>query len=197
MDCTVDELLPETATRLTSEKPVSAEKPTSGITQAEIVDLYEQHRNHLTRFVQRYLGNQSDAEDVVQNTFLEALRCGHRFSGLSKPSTWLFGIALNLARNQGRRHQADRFDEFDESLLEELVDASADPAKQYELRQLAERVDKLIGELPAKIRDTFEAVLEGELTYDAAARVMQVPIGTVRSRVSRVRAAARLQCERV
>ena len=197
MDCTVDELLPETATRLTSEQPVSAEKPTSGITQAEIVDLYEQHRNHLTRFVQRYLGNQSDAEDVVQNTFLEALRCGHRFSGLSKPSTWLFGIALNLARNQGRRHQADRFDEFDESLLEELVDASADPAKQYELRQLAERVDKLIGELPAKIRDTFEAVLEGELTYDAAARVMQVPIGTVRSRVSRVRAAARLQCERV
>jgi len=167
-----------------------------GLSQIDVVALYKQHRTHLLRFVARYLGNPHDAEDVVQNTFVEAMRCGPRFSGLSKPSTWLFGIALNLARNQVRRNGADRYEEVEEDFMEQLVDVYADPARQYEWRQLAAKVDKLIGDLPPKIRDTFEAVLEGELTYEEAARAMDIPIGTVRSRVSRVRAAARLECER-
>jgi RNA polymerase sigma-70 factor (ECF subfamily) len=162
----------------------------------DVTALYNQHRTHLLRFVQRYLGNQSDAEDVVQNTFVEALRCADRFSGLSKPSTWLFGIALNLARNQGRRNGADRYETVEEDFMEQLVDIHADPAMQYEWRQLAGKVERLIDDLPAKIRATFEAVLEGELTYDEAARDLDIPIGTVRSRVARVRAAVRLDCER-
>ncbi|QBQ39270.1 RNA polymerase sigma factor [Pseudoduganella plicata] len=162
----------------------------------DVTALYRQHRTHLLRFVQRYLGNQSDAEDVVQNTFVEALRCADRFSGLSKPSTWLFGIALNLARNQGRRNGADRYETVEEDFMEGLVDVHADPAMQYEWRQMAAKVDRLIDDLPAKIRATFEAVLEGDLTYEEAARDLDIPIGTVRSRVSRVRAAARLECGR-
>ena len=154
------------------------------------------HRTHLLRFVQRYLGNQSDAEDVVQNTFVEALRCADRFSGLSKPSTWLFGIALNLARNQGRRNGADRYETVEEDFMEQLVDIHADPALQYEWRQMAHKVERLIDDLPAKIRATFEAVLEGELTYEEAARDLEIPIGTVRSRVARVRAAVRIECDR-
>lgn len=164
--------------------------------QIDVVALYQQHRTHLMRFVQRYLGNPHDAEDVVQNTFVEAMRCAPRFSGLSKPSTWLFGIALNLARNQVRRNGADRYEEVEDDFMDQLVDVYADPARQYEWRQLAAKVDKLIGDLPLKIRDTFEAVLEGDLTYEEAARAMDIPIGTVRSRVSRVRAAARRECER-
>ena len=173
--------------------------PTPPVTAPATIDvtaLYQQHRTHLLRFVQRYLGNQSDAEDVVQNTFVEALRCADRFSGLSKPSTWLFGIALNLALNQGRRNGADRYETVEEDFMEQLVDVHADPAMQFEWRQLAGKVERLIDDLPAKIRATFEAVLEGELTYEEAARDLEIPIGTVRSRVARVRAAVRLECER-
>lgn len=166
------------------------------LTSIDVTALYRQHRTHLLRFVQRYLGNQSDAEDVVQNTFVEALRCAERFSGLSKPSTWLFGIALNLARNQGRRNGADRYETVEEDFMEQLVDVHADPAMQYEWRQMARKVERLIDDLPHKIRSTFEAVLEGELTYEEAARELQIPIGTVRSRVSRVRTAVRIECER-
>ena len=162
----------------------------------DVVALYKQHRTHLLRFVQRYLGNPHDAEDVVQNTFVEAVRCAPRFSGLSKPSTWLFGIALNLARNQVRRNGADRYDAVEDDFMEQLVDIHADPALQYEWRELARKVDKLMGDLPPKIRATFATVLEGEMTYEEAAREMGIPIGTVRSRVSRVRAAARQQCDR-
>ncbi|MBP0597325.1 RNA polymerase sigma factor [Herbaspirillum sp. LeCh32-8] len=159
--------------------------------EIDIVALYTKHRTHLLRFVLRYVGNHEDAEDVVQNTFIEAVKCAHRFSGLSKPSTWLFGIALNLARNQVRRNTADRYEMVDENFMEQLVDASADPAMVYELRQIAQKVDDLLGELPPHIRHTFEAVLDGDATYEEAAQQLSIPIGTVRSRVSRVRAAVR------
>ncbi|WP_229208139.1 RNA polymerase sigma factor [Duganella sp. Root198D2] len=162
----------------------------------DLVHLYQKHRTHLLRFVQRYLGNPGDAEDVVQNTFVEALRCADQFSGLSKPSTWLFGIALNLARNQVRRNCADRYEETDDGFLEQIVDTHADPALLCELRQMAGLVENLLGELPQAIRNTFEAVLDGEKSYEEAARELDIPIGTVRSRVARVRAAARRQCGR-
>ena len=157
----------------------------------DIVQLYSEHRTHLLRFVQRYVGNHEDAEDVVQNTFIEAVRCAHRFSGLSKPSTWLFGIALNLARNQVRRNIADRYEMVEETFMEQIVDHHADPAMLFELRQIAQKVENLLSELPPKIRSTFEAVLDGDATYEEAAEHLHIPIGTVRSRVSRVRAAVR------
>jgi RNA polymerase sigma-70 factor (ECF subfamily) len=160
----------------------------------DLSQLFRQHHNHLMRFVQRYVRNAEDAEDVVQNTFLEAMRCADRFSGLSKPSTWLFGIALNLARNQVRRNCGSVFDVLDESVLEQIVDHNSDPATIAELRQIAARVEALLYALPADIRATFEAVLEAESSYEEAAELLHIPVGTVRSRVSRVRAAVRAEC---
>lgn len=162
----------------------------------DLTALFTKHRTHLLHFVQRYVSSWDDAEDVVQNTFVEAARCAHRFSGLSKPSTWLFGIALNLARSQVRQNGADRYDTVEEDFMEQLVDIHADPAKIFEIRQLAYKVDAMLGTLPQKIRFTFEAVLEGEMTYDEAAAELSIPVGTVRSRVARVRAAARAECSR-
>ncbi|SFU27779.1 RNA polymerase sigma factor [Pseudoduganella namucuonensis] len=158
-----------------------------------IDQLYRTHRQHLLRFVQRYVRSTEDAEDVVQKTFIEAMRCADRFSGLSKPSTWLFGIALNLARNQVRRNCADLYEEVEESFMEQIADSHADPAMLVELRQIAGKVDAMLDALPVKIRSTFEAVLEGDSTYEEAAEQLDIPVGTVRSRVSRVRAAVRAE----
>ena len=160
----------------------------------DISQLYHAHKQHLLRFVQRYVRSAEDAEDVVQNTFIEAMRCADRFSGLSKPSTWLFGIALNLARNQVRRNCAQLLDTVEDSFMEEIADMHADPAMLVELRQIAEKVDAMLGALPLKIRATFEAVLDGESSYEEAAEQLHIPVGTVRSRVSRVRAAVRAEC---
>ena len=163
---------------------------TAGI---NINSLYRTHWLHVLRFVKRYVRNQEDAEDVAQNTFMEALRCAESFSGMSKPSTWLFGIALNLARNQVRRNCADRFEDFDEDLVEAIADDNSDPAYLIELREVAAKVQVMLAQLAPTIRDTFESVLEGESTYEEAAVEMHVPIGTVRSRVSRVRASIRAE----
>lgn len=167
-------------------------EPVSAAPVVDIPELFRLHHHHLLRFVQRYLHNSADAEDVVQNTFIEAMRCADRFSGLSKPSTWLFGIALNVARNQVRRNRGDLLEIMDETFMNQIVDEHADPAKLVEMRQLAGKVDMMLDQLSQKIRSTFEAVLDGEATYEEAAQELHIPIGTVRSRVSRVRASARV-----
>lgn len=177
-----------------TEKAVatSATAPTAKI---DINQLYRTHRSHVLRFVQRYVRNPDDAEDVVQNTFMEAVRCADRFSGLSKPSTWLFGIALNLARNRVRSTCQDNFEAVDELFMEQIVDVHADPSRIVELREMAGKVELLLNGLEPSIRSTFEAVFDGEVTYEEAAKSLKIPVGTVRSRVSRVRAAIRSECD--
>jgi RNA polymerase sigma factor (sigma-70 family) len=163
------------------------EKPAQGLKIEDIDHLFRQHYSHLVRFVQRYVRNIEDAKDVVQNTFVESVRCADRFSGASKPSTWLFGIALNLARNHVRRNYAAVTRHADESMIDDMVDMSGDPADLIENQQLAERVEEMLSALPDRILETFEAVLEHESSYAVAAEKMHIPICTVRSRVSRVR----------
>lgn len=165
----------------------------SSIPVIDVYRLFQDHHQHLLRFVRRYLRNAEDAEDVVQGAFLEAMKCASRFSGLSKPSTWLFGIALNLARNQVRRNCSDMLDTVDETFMDQIPDKNADPVNTVAMRQIAIKVEALLSDLPPKIRSTFEAVLDGEASYEEAANLLQVPIGTVRSRVSRVRASVRAQ----
>lgn len=166
--------------------------PTLPLTPLDIDILFKAHYTHLVRFVQRYVRNVEDAKDVVQNTFLESVRCADRFSGASKPSTWLFGIALNLAPNHVRRNYALVSRHADESLIEDMADLGADPADLIQNQDLADKVELMLAGLPERIRETFEAVLEQDASYADAAEKMHIPIGTVRSRVSRVREQIRM-----
>jgi RNA polymerase sigma-70 factor (ECF subfamily) len=160
----------------------------------DLEQLYRKHHLHLRRFIQRHVRNPEDAEDLLQNTFVEATRCASQFSGMSKPSTWLFGIALNLARNHIRRSHILSFEVMDDAILEQIVDINGDPAMLLELRQIAGKVETMLNELPETMRETLSAVLGGESSYEQAATELNIPIGTIRSRVSRVRAAMRAQC---
>ncbi len=175
------------------ENRTALETAPVGNAAIDIPALFNEHYNHLIRFVQKYVRNAADAEDVVQNTFLEAMRCADRFSGLSKPSTWLFGIALNLARSKVRKNAGDLLEFVDETSLNMFADNRSDPASLCEVRQIVQTVDKFLAALTPRIRETFEAVLGGEITYEEAAKKLNIPIGTVRSRVSRVRGMVRAE----
>jgi RNA polymerase sigma factor (sigma-70 family) len=173
--------------------PASSAAPSSAAVAVDVQRLFLEHRQNLLRFVQRYTRSLEDAEDVVQNTFIEALRCEDCFAGRSKPSTWLFGIALNLARNQVRRNSADLYEVVDEHYFEQIQDQCANPAELCESRQTRTGVDALVRSFPPNIRETFDVVVRREISYEQAAAYLAVPVGTVRSRVSRVRAAVRAQ----
>lgn len=175
---------------------VPSEEPSGSmeIAPAPMIDvdaLFRKHHKHLLLFVQRYLRNREDAEDVVQSTFFEAIRCASNFSGLSKPSTWLFGIALNLAHNQVRRNCSSLTELADELWMEQIEAFNSDPAELAEQSEMIARVSMMVDSLPDDIRETFESVLVDECSYAETAEHLHVPTGTVRSRISRVRSRIR------
>ncbi|MEC4718029.1 RNA polymerase sigma factor [Noviherbaspirillum sp. CPCC 100848] len=185
----------ETASTADNSDNTDTANATAAPQAIDVDALFTKHHSQLLRFVMRYVRNPEDAEDVVQSTFLEALRCADRFSGLSKPSTWLFGIALNLARNQVRRTCSSLCDPIDEEALEQVIDQHRiDPMTIIEARQIAGKVGAILDRIGPEMRATFEKVLEGDTTYEEAARQLSIPVGTVRSRVSRVRAVVRAEC---
>ena len=160
----------------------------AGFAPIDIESLYRTHHRHVLLFVRRYVRDASDAEDVAQSAFLEATRCAARFSNLSKPSTWLFGIALNMARNHLRRRQPDAMFVNDiEEEGHEVEDPFGDPASLVEARDMLKKSLALVDTLSDDLQSTFHAVLETDQTYDLAARELGIPIGTVRSRLSRIR----------
>lgn len=141
----------------------------------------------------------AEAEDVVQETFLRAYRALERFRGESTLKTWLYTIALNRVR--ARQGALARFkalfgsarprgeDESLDSLLDTAADPGASPEEEAVSREQRRRLRSAIRDLPPEFRHAVVLRdLEG-LSYDEIARVLKVPIGTVRSRIARGRAA--------
>ena len=141
----------------------------------------------------------AEAEDIVQETFLRAYRALERFRGESSLKTWLYTIALNrvrarqgtLARMRALFATPRRTEDDDDplSFLDEAKDPGASPEEDALARERRLRLRKAIGGLPPEYRHAIVLRdLEG-LAYDEIARVLDVPIGTVRSRIARGRAA--------
>lgn len=147
------------------------------------------HGRRLRNFIRKRMRNPEDVEDLVQETFVEALQCLDRFQGHSKPETWLFGIALNLVRGHYKRAKHRPVLE-DESMASEALETemAEDPMEIVARLQEVERVFDALQRLPQTSVDVLTLVFEEWLTYEEAACRLDIPVGTVRSRISRARA---------
>lgn len=154
-----------------------------------------QHRTRLYRFIVKNIGNVSEAEDLVQQAFLEAVKSYENFHGQSKLSTWLYGIAMNLVRNYLSRAPHRRYDFVDDSSLDEHADSALTPAQAAEESQRMRHLQTAIADLPQNMREILLMVAVDEISYDEAASLLDVPVGTVRSRLSRARTALRAKLE--
>ncbi len=154
-------------------------------------ELVLRHRDAVYRFVRAHLGvPRGEAEDVTQDVLVEVYRCLDRFAGRSRLRTWILGIAANLChqRRRSRLTDADRKTSDDFEALCELPDCRPGVDALLELRELTDAVRAGIESLG---RDHRLVVLlrdiEG-LSYAEIAEVLQVPLGTVRSRLHNARA---------
>jgi RNA polymerase sigma-70 factor (ECF subfamily) len=154
-------------------------------------ELVQRHQTRLYRFVLKNIGNPSDAEELAQQAFVEAALSYRSFRGEAELSTWLYGNAMNLVRNYLSRAPHRRYQIEDESALEHFTAPDADPAAQVENAQLLQRLQAELDELPTEMRDVLLLVALDDLSYEEAAVMLSIPIGTVRSRVSRARATLR------
>jgi RNA polymerase sigma-70 factor (ECF subfamily) len=148
--------------------------------------------------VARLLEDPADAPDVVQEVFLKVFRNISHFRGDSSLKTWIYRIAINEARNQRRwfgRHRGK------ESQLEPAADAQghgewlADPARgPYEVA-LDHEVQTLMEEALKRISGTYRTALVlrevEELSYEEIAAILEISLGTVKSRILRGREALR------
>jgi RNA polymerase sigma-70 factor (ECF subfamily) len=153
--------------------------------------LVQDHRQRLYRFVVKHIGWGTDAEDITQQAFVEAAHSFATFKGESELSTWLYGIAMNLVRNYLSRAPHRRYVFEDDEVLAETASHRPDPSEQLQQTQAVRALQAALDDLPRDMRDVLLLVAYEELSYEDAAMMMSIPVGTVRSRVSRARAMLR------
>lgn len=154
-------------------------------------DLVREHATRLQRFIIKHIGNTTEAEDLAQQAFVEAARSYRSFRGESQLSSWLYGIALNLVRNYLSRAPERRHDFVSDSVLAEHAASDLSPERVLEQNQTMALLQESLDELPDNMRDILLMVGVDEISYEDAAAMLTVPVGTVRSRLSRARAALR------
>ena len=156
--------------------------------------LVQKYQHKIVQLVGRIVGD-ADAQDVAQESFIKAYRALGKFRGQSQFYTWLYRIAINTAKNflvaRRRRPATQDIDVADAELYghtEQLSDG-ATPERQLLSDEIKAEVGRVIRELPDDLRQAITLrELEG-LSYEEIAEAMDCPIGTVRSRIFRARAA--------
>ena len=153
--------------------------------------LFERHARTIYNFCFRRVGNWATAEDLGSIVFLEAWRRLDKPLPRGKELPWLFGIATNVVRNRRRaerRHAA---------ALRRVPQPSPEPSfaddtdQRVDDEELMGRALELVARLPRREQEVFALCAWSELSYQDAAIALRIPVGTVRSRLSRARARLR------
>jgi len=161
--------------------------------------LFEQwalaHKDYIYTACLYLTRNKEEAEDLFQETYLRAFRFFHQFTPGTNCRAWLLTIMHNAFKNHYPQHlRAARTLEFDEAAREYdkklLADGEAgrdDPAEILLSRLVDSEISDALRSLPEEYRSTLLLVDIEEMTYEEAAAMLECPIGTVRSRLSRAR----------
>jgi RNA polymerase sigma-70 factor (ECF subfamily) len=148
--------------------------------------LVARHERRVYGLCLRILGSREDAEDATQEAFLAALRKAASFRQAAAFTTWLYRVAVNAATDQARRRGRARL----APLGPEDVGLAADPAGDPgELVATAVTVQAALAEVPEEFRVAVVLCDLYRVPYADAAQILEVPVGTVKSRVFRGRAA--------
>lgn len=150
-------------------------------------ELYDRHAPDIHRYAARRLGD-SAADDVMAETFLVAFRRRDRFDpsrGAARP--WLYGIASNLIAGH-RRSEVMQYRVLAKTAVDPVVEGHHE---RSDSRVAAAAVTRQLGAALARLskgdRDVLLLIAWESLTYDEVAQALEIPVGTVRSRLNRAR----------
>lgn len=153
----------------------------------DLVLLYQDRIYNLCRHM---LGNVHDAEDAAQDTFIKAYQNLSNFRPEASFYTWLYRIAVNTCLDYKRRpffeslfKKTDKGEEF----VEEPSSDWPSPERLYESTQISLTLHNSIRKLPPKLRTAIILKEVEDLSYEEIADLLEVSIGTVKSRISRAR----------
>ena len=155
--------------------------------------LVARYERELYNYLRRFLSNATMAEDVFQTTFLQVhLKCD-LFEPGRKFRPWLYTIATNQAIDAQRRNRRHRRLSLDQAhrgggeeagtLMEVVATRDSTPYDSVESRERAERMREAVASLPEPLQNAVKLVYFRGMKYREAAKLMSVPVGTVKSRL--------------
>ncbi|MFL3013435.1 MAG: RNA polymerase sigma factor [Candidatus Neomarinimicrobiota bacterium] len=155
------------------------------------IELVNRYKERLINFIFNYLGDIESSEDVVQDTMIKLYQKKHYYREIAKFSTWLYTIAKNLANTELRKRKQRKT-----TLLSRFTkdDKMYDlPSNDIEVGQeiQTEIANKIIRDAIDKLSEKFKTVISlrdiQQLSYEDISEIIDVPIGTVKSRINRAR----------
>ena len=121
--------------------------------------LVRRYKDQLLNFIYRFVGNRSDAEDIVQETFLRVYKNKHYYKEIAKFSTWVYTIAGNLAKTELRRRKRHKIFSVSNFVNEErdydIPDREHSPERKVDRSIQENIIQKAIGKLPTKFKEVI------------------------------------------
>jgi RNA polymerase sigma-70 factor, ECF subfamily len=142
--------------------------------------LFARHNVRVFRFLARFVGDKSAAEDLVSEVFLDVWRQAGRFQGRSQVTTWLLAIARNKALLALQRRSNEELDEHAAAALEDPQDG---PEVTLQNRQKAELLLNCLRQLSLAHREVIDLVYYHEKSIDEVAEITGIPQNTVKTRM--------------
>lgn len=151
--------------------------------------LIRRHQKTIFNLVYRMLGDYDEAAEISQEVFLSAYRAIGNFRGEANFSTWLYRIALNHATTRRKSLNTRQQRNIPIENTEPASDPHPGPAESLEKKEVRQRVQQALNRLEPE--DAAVILLRDlqDVPYEEVARVLEIPIGTVKSRLHRARQA--------
>ncbi|MEV6803971.1 RNA polymerase sigma factor SigM [Streptomyces sp. NPDC051132] len=152
-------------------------------------EIVRRHRDRLWAVALRTLGDREEAADAVQDALVSAYRAAHTFRGQSAVTTWLHRITVNACLDRARKAATRKTAPVDDTArLEQLLEPQESAAAPAERKDLHRQLLEALGTLPPEQRAALVLVDMQGYPVAEAARILEVPTGTVKSRCARGRA---------
>ena len=152
-------------------------------------ELVKRYKDRLLNFVLRYFNNVEQAEDVVQDTLIKLYTHASYYKNVAKFSTWIFTIAKNNALTELRKNKRKKTDSSwtDDGQVIDInsKEESLDSKVQNEIA--IDQLNKFLDEIPENFRMAVVLRDFQELSYEEISKILEIPIGTIKSRINRGR----------
>ena len=155
--------------------------------------LVEQNQGRIYHLALRMTGNPDDAAELCQEAFLNAWKGLGKFQGESSFSTWLYRLTQNvcidfLRKQKRQQHVSLTFsDDEDEGKELSVPDPEPLPEERVIFNEKQEAIRNAMNALPVDFREILELRVVRQLPYEQIAQIMDLPVGTVKSRLARAR----------
>ena len=152
-------------------------------------ELVKRYKDRLFNFVLRYFNNAEQAEDVVQDTLIKLYTHASYYKNIAKFSTWIFTIAKNNALTELRKNKRKQTDSLwteDGKVID--INSKEESLESKVQNEIAiDQLDKFLDEIPENFRMAVVLRDFQELSYEEISTILEIPIGTIKSRINRGR----------